>query len=177
MKCDDLLDKVYENGLTIQGDTGNSDAAYGATALPLLFRLRIRLHCLVCPQCAQELERFRLVQDVLQNDFLPPNADFADAVMARLEAENPVLFDAEGPDGVYDETEGVSLRFWIVTGCFLLVSLSSSFFGMDFIKVALREGASFLLPLGITIGAVLSCYGAIFIGSHIKELSERFGLR
>jgi hypothetical protein len=173
MKCDDLLERVYE----ASGVAGNGAAADGATALPLLFRLRIRLHCLFCPQCAQELERFQLVRDVLRDDFLPPGADFADAVMARLEAENPALYDAQGPDGIYDETEGVSLRFWIVAGCFLLVSLSSSFFGIDFIKVALREGASYLLPLGITIGAVLSCYGAIFIGSHIKELSERFGLR
>ncbi|MDR2135777.1 MAG: peptidoglycan-binding protein [Treponema sp.] len=164
MKCDDLLDRAYE----FSGDTG----------LPLLFRLRIRLHCLVCPQCAQELERFRLVQDILRNDFLPGGADFADAVMARIGAEDPALSDAEGgADGIYEEPEGVSLRFWVGAGFFLLFSLSSSFFGMDFIKVALREGASYLLPLGITIGAVLSIYGAIFIGSHIKELSERFGLR
>ncbi|MDR2376794.1 MAG: peptidoglycan-binding protein [Treponema sp.] len=163
MRCDDLFDRVYE--FSRMAD------------LPLLFRLQIRLHCLFCPQCARELERFRLVQAVLRNDFLPPGADFADAVMARLEAENPALFDAEeGLDGIYDETEGVSLRFWVVTGFILLFSLSSSFFGMDFIKAAVRESSSYLLPLGITIGAVLTCYGAIFIGSHIKELSERFGL-
>ena len=35
---------------------------------------------------------------------------------------------------------------------------------------------SFLLPVGITIGVVLTTYGALFIGSHLKELSERFGL-
>jgi hypothetical protein len=35
---------------------------------------------------------------------------------------------------------------------------------------------SYLLPVGITIGIVLTSYGALFIGSHLKELSERFGL-
>jgi hypothetical protein len=30
--------------------------------------------------------------------------------------------------------------------------------------------------VGITIGIVLTCYGALFIGSHLKELMERFGL-
>jgi hypothetical protein len=48
---------------------------------------------------------------------------------------------------------------------------------MDFLTVAVREGSSYLGPLGITIGAALTCYGAVFIGSHVKELSERFGLR
>jgi hypothetical protein len=164
MRCDELLDRVYDE--------------FSGAPLPLLLRLRIRLHCLFCPQCAQELERFQLVRDILRNDFLPPAAGFADAVMARLEAENPALFDAAGePDGAYDEAEGVSLRFWVVAGFILLFSLSSSFFGMDFIKVAVREGSSYLVPLGITVGAILSCYGAIFIGSHIKELSEKFGLR
>jgi hypothetical protein len=45
---------------------------------------------------------------------------------------------------------------------------------MDFIKVADTQGSSFLLPVGITIGAVLTGYGALFIGSHLKELSSRF---
>jgi hypothetical protein len=162
MKCEDLLDRVYDFS--------------GADEAPLLFRLRIWLHCLVCPQCARELERFHLVQDVLRNDFLPPAADFADAVIARLEAEDPALFKA-GEGEIHEEAAGVSFRFWVAVGFILLFSLSSSFFGMDFIKVALREGSSYLLPLGITIGAVLSSYGAIFIGSHVKELSQRFGLR
>jgi hypothetical protein len=157
MTCNDLLDKVYEYS--------------GAPALPPLLQLQVKLHCLFCPQCAQELERFRLAQDILRNDFFPPAADFANAVMARLCAESSL----EG--GELSGDVEVSLRDWVITGLVLLFSLASSFFGMDFIKVAAREGSSYLLPLGITIGAVLSCYGAIFIGSHLKELSERFGLR
>jgi hypothetical protein len=47
---------------------------------------------------------------------------------------------------------------------------------MDFIKIAASEGSSYMLPLGITIGAAVTCYGAVFIGSHLKELSRRFGL-
>jgi hypothetical protein len=35
---------------------------------------------------------------------------------------------------------------------------------------------SFLLPVGITVGIVLTSYGALFIGGHLKELSERFRL-
>jgi hypothetical protein len=47
---------------------------------------------------------------------------------------------------------------------------------MDFIHIAQEQGLSFLLPLGITVGVVLTCYGALFIGSHLKELSKHFNL-
>jgi hypothetical protein len=33
-----------------------------------------------------------------------------------------------------------------------------------------------MIPIGITIGIMLTGYGALFIGSHLKEFSERFGL-
>jgi hypothetical protein len=42
--------------------------------------------------------------------------------------------------------------------------------------VADHWGSSFLLPIGITIGAIVSAYGALFSGSHLKELSSRFNL-
>jgi len=155
MTCNDLLDKVYEYS--------------GDPSLPLALRLQVRLHSLFCPQCAQELERFELAQDILRNDFLPPSADFEEAVMAQLSAE--IVIHAETEDA------GVSFRGWVITGLVLLVSLGSSFFGVDYINNGAAQGSSYLLPLGITIGAALTCYGALFIGSHLKELSERFGLR
>jgi hypothetical protein len=96
--------------------------------------------------------------------------------MTQLEGLPQLEAGNEPEEGVYGETGGVSLSRWVITGLILLFSLSSAFFVMDFVKVAAKEGSSYLLPLGITIGAVLSCYGAIFIGSHVKELSERFGL-
>jgi hypothetical protein len=154
MICNDLLDKVYEYS--------------GDPSMPLVLRLQVRLHSFFCPQCAQELERFELAQDILRNDFLPPSADFEEAVMAQLSAE--IVIHAETEDA------GVSFRGWVITGLVLLVSLGSSFFGVDYINNGGAQGSSYLLPLGITIGAALTCYGAIFIGSHLKELSERFGL-
>jgi hypothetical protein len=153
MNCDELLDRVYE---------------YCGEPLPPLLYLQVKLHCLFCPQCAQEIERLELAQDILRNDFAPPPADFVDAVMAKLCAE-----DTAADSG---EEAGVSLRGWVLAGLILFFSLASAFLGMDFIKIAASEGSSYLLPLGITVGAVITCYGAIFIGSHVKELSQRFGL-
>ena len=160
MNCDELLDRLYE---------------YCGETLPGPLYLRIKLHCLFCPQCAQELERFELAQDILRNDFIPPGADFTGAVMAKLRAEDTVA-DSGETEGLWGEAAGVSLRGWVLAGLILFFSLASAFLGMDFIKIAASEGSSYMLPLGITIGAAVTCYGAIFIGSHLKELSQRFGL-
>jgi hypothetical protein len=157
MNCNDFLDHLYEYA--------------GDDAIPLLFHLRMRIHTFFCPQCAREIERFEVSRDMLRNDFFPPAPDFEDRIMARLFDEE-VEMDEAG-----QESAGVSFRGWVITGLVMLVTLATSFFGRDFTRVASSHGTSFLLPVGITIGAVLSIYGAFFIGSHLKELSERFGLR
>jgi hypothetical protein len=112
-----------------------------------------------------------LLHSVMINDFFPPAPALEDIIMQKISAEI-IYYEA-----AQDAPAGLSLRSWVIIGCFVLLSLSTTFFGMDFIKVADAQGSSFLLPVGITIGAVLTGYGALFIGSHLKELSSRFRLR
>jgi hypothetical protein len=87
--------------------------------------------------------------------------------MAAAEEDLPQTEDIPG---------GLSTRGWVIAGFIILVSMATAFFGLDFQKLAQETGTSFLLPIGITIGIVLTTYGALFIGSHLQELSERFGL-
>ncbi|MDR2718904.1 MAG: peptidoglycan-binding protein [Treponema sp.] len=160
MSCERILDKVYEY------------SGSGPDAMPLLTRIRIGLHLLVCPDCAQEVERFEVCRDILHSDFLPPAPGLEDTVMAMIAAEEgeiPEMEEAEFPGGF-------STRGWIIAGLVMLVSLATAFFGLDFNKVALAAGMSFMIPVGITIGIALTCYGALFVGSHLKEFTERFGL-
>ncbi|MDR0400880.1 MAG: peptidoglycan-binding protein [Treponema sp.] len=160
MNCHDLLDRVYD---------------YVGEPLPFPLQLQVKLHCFFCPQCAQEIERFELAQDILRNDFFPAGPDLTGAVMAKLGGEN--FPESAGiAEGIWEEDGGVSFRGWVIAGLILFLSLTSAFLGMDFISIAAAEGSSYLIPLGITMGAIITCYGAIFIGSHLKELSQRFGL-
>ena len=155
MNCAKILDIVYE-----QED------------MSLFNRIKVGLHLLVCPDCAQEVERFEVCRDILHNDFLLPSPDIEDTVMSMIsveEEEIPEFGEAEVPGGF-------SIRGWIIAGIVMLVSLATLFFGLDFNKVALVAGMAFTIPIGITIGIVLTSYGALFIGSHLKTLSERFGL-
>ena len=155
MSCEKILEKVY-----------------GPEELSLLNRAHIAMHLLFCPECAQEVERFELCRDMLLSDFLPPSPGLENSIMAMTgaeESEDPELKNAEQPGGF-------SFKGWVIAGLVLLVSLATVFLGLDFNKIALAAGISFMIPIGITIGIALTSYGALFIGSHLKELTERFGL-
>ena len=153
MDCHTVMDAVYE--------------AEKDSPLPILTQLRIDLHLLGCPGCAEKLSNLRRLEEVMKADFLPPSPDFGERLMERLDEEAAMETDAP---------TGFSFRGWVIIGFFVLISLSSAFFGVEFAKIANEEGLSFLLPVGLTVGIILTCYGALFIGSHIKELSARFRL-
>jgi hypothetical protein len=156
MSCAEILNKVYDE----------------QDKMRLLTRIHVGLHLLFCPDCAQEVERFEICKEILRTEFIPPAPDIEDSVMAAISAEDT----AQTERWEAEAHGGFSTRGWIIAGLVMLVSLATAFFGMDFNKVALAAGISFMIPVGITIGIVLTCYGALFIGSHLKELTERFGL-
>jgi hypothetical protein len=157
MSCREVIDILYEPA--------------GEESLPLTFQLGVSLHLFFCSRCAAEMKKIELLNDVLENDFLPPAPGLGDIVMEKIAAE-----ERGGQEENLDAPAGFSFRGWVITGCFILFSLSTVFFSMDFINVAKTQGSSFLLPVGLTIGIVLTSYGALFIGSHLKELSARFRL-
>ncbi|MDR2629769.1 MAG: peptidoglycan-binding protein [Spirochaetaceae bacterium] len=153
MSSHDTLEKILE---------------YDGDVMPLTLRLKIALHLLVCGSCSLEITRYEAARSLLKSDFFPPSPELEGIIMEKIYREDPEAFM---------ETSGaISFRSWVIIGIIVVFSLSSSFLGMNFGKIAAQEGSSFLLPLGITIGAIVSAYGALFIGSHLKELSERFRL-
>jgi hypothetical protein len=133
----------------------------------LAFQAKMAAHLFFCPSCAKEARKVEIAEASM-TDF-PQSPRFEDCIMAQI-ADMP-LENAQEPEA------DISFRSWVITGIIILVSLSTSFFGMDFERIAHNQGPSFLIPVGITIGVVLTCYGTLFIGSHLKELSRRFGLR
>jgi hypothetical protein len=97
-----------------------------------------------------------------------------DAIMrtiSRADFESRYQLDDSALEGPV-----ISLRSWVLAGLFIMLSLPSAFFGVDFIKVVNIYGSSFLLPVALTIGAVVTLYGALFIATHVNELSEKFGV-
>jgi hypothetical protein len=170
MNCTKILDLVYEDGDGAAQVAGRG--SWGAVPVLLFNQIRIWLHALYCPDCAQEIERYRLSRDILREDFFPPSPSFEDAVMARI----AVLEERTEAEETPALGGCLSTRGWVIAGLIIFACMATAFFGLDFQKLAHETGKSFLLPVGITFGGVLTTYGALFIGSHLKELSERFGL-
>jgi len=155
LDCKTVLDLIYE--------------ADDDVSLSLINQLQIKAHLFFCPACSAELKKVRHLKEIMKDEFFPCPPQFEESFMEHLYGETGI---EENPDA----PTGFSFRSWVLTGFFVLLSLSSSFFGMNFSRIAASEGLSFLLPVGLTIGMVVTCYGALFIGSHLKELSSRFGL-
>ena len=153
--CETVLDTIY-----------NSD---NHSSLPLLNQLRIWLHLMFCSACSIQFKEMQNIENIMRSDFFPPSPDFEDILMVRLSEDSDIKDNIDAP-------VAVSFRLWVIIGFFVLLSLSSSFFGMNFVEIANSEGLSFLLPVGLTFGLVVTCYGALLIGSHLKELSTRFKL-
>jgi len=162
MNCSKILDMVYHY---------SDNELDGENSMPFLTQIQIWLHTFFCPDCAREIERFQMTRDLMRTDFFPPSPGLEELIMKKVAAEEE---QTETASSVFPG--GLSTRGWVITGLIIFVSLTTAFFGLDFNKIAHETGMSFLLPVGITIGIVLTTYSAFFIGSHLKELSERFGL-
>jgi hypothetical protein len=138
--------------------------------LSLLEHLQIEFHLIFCSRCAGEYKKLEKVREIIKIDFFfAPPSGLEERVMAEIEQE--ALREN------ISTAAGVPFYSWVITGFIVLISLATASLGMDFSKLADALGTSFLLPVGITIGAIITGYGALFIGSHLEELSERFGLR
>lgn len=156
MTCSKILDMVYED----------------SDSMPLFGQIQVWVHTIFCPNCAQEIERYQVSRSILKDDFFPLSPGLEDSIMAKIGAHE----EAQEFKDDYSVPGGISTRGWIIAGLIILISLATAFFGFDFRNLTDESGISFMLPMGITIGIVLTTYGALFIGSHLKELSERFGL-
>jgi hypothetical protein len=137
------------------------DAIYeewGTESPPFFTRLMVSFHLFHCSRCAAEAAELKKARALMRESFPNPVEGMEERIMRSVDAEE------QGEE--YPEVAGVSFRSWVITGLIVLLSLLSSFFW---------EGAE-LLPIGITVGAIVTAYGAIFIGSHLKELTGRFNL-
>jgi hypothetical protein len=141
-------------------------------SMPITGQLHVWLHTAFCPDCAEKIQRLNTAREIMHEDFFPVPPGLEDIIMSRITAEEEQTQTTDS----YAVPGGLSTRGWVISGLIILISLATSFFGLDFQNIADVTGMSFLLPVGITIGIVLTTYGVFFIGSHLKELSERFGL-
>ena len=168
MDCREAMDVLYES-------SGFSRISTEEKGISLYRTLRTKAHIFFCQRCAEEQRQIEMCTEMLRTDFFPSaSLSIEDKVMAELSAENPeneIFSEAIG-----EVPGGFSFKSWVIIGLFILISMTVSFLGTEFISLAKDLGTSFLISLGLTIGIMLTGYGAFFIGSHLKELSTHFKL-
>ena len=158
LNCNEVMDVIFDF-------TGEDE-------IPLLQRLRIDLHLFFCARCSEEVRKLEILKSVSRLEFFPQSPSFIEEkVMEQLSRE---FLDEAAESPATEFPGGFSFRSWVIIGFIILVSLAFSFFQTDFIEAASNQDSSFLIPLGITVGTVLTGYGAFFIASHLRELSEHF---
>jgi len=149
------------------------DLIYDEDSMPLYYQIQVGFHTFFCRDCAQKIENYQAARMIMKEDFLQPSADIENSIMEKIAIEEDIQTETEH---AHNSPGVLSTRGWVIAGLIIMVSLITAFFGLDFQNLASESGMSFMLPVGITIGIVLTTYGAFFIGSNLKELSERFGL-
>lgn len=156
ISCSEVMDELFE---------------FREEEIPLLLQLKIGCHLIFCARCSGEAKKMEMARELLRTGFFPASPSLEEEVMEKISEDTSredVLYDPE----VHDIYGGFSFRSWVIVGIFILISLVTCFFGMDFIELESSQGSSFLLPLAITVGTVLTGYGAFFIGSHLKEIKS-----
>jgi hypothetical protein len=162
MDCSKALDLIYE-----YSGSGHDPE----DSMPLFSQIQVWIHAFFCAYCAEEIRRLEETRNIMRHDFFPYSPGLEDSIMKKIAFEEDFSETAH-----YPIPGGISTRGWVAAGLVILVSLATAFFGLDFQKIAGETGMSFLLPVGITIGIVLTVYGVFFMASHLKELIERFDL-
>ena len=170
MNCSKIMELVYG-----YSENDNSEGQLFHEGLIHFFnQIQIGLHAFFCNDCAKKIAQYENALLILREDFFLQPPHLEEAIMAKItQMEKEEQSEAQN---IYVIPGGISTRAWVIAGIIIMVSLVTAFFGFDFQNLASESGASFLLPMGITIGCILTTYGALFIGSHLKELTERFGL-
>ncbi|MFQ3547659.1 MAG: hypothetical protein SNJ56_04915 [Termitinemataceae bacterium] len=148
MQCDDVRNYLVQH----------SDAR---GRIPLYRKIPVLLHLARCPSCRTLYQRFVKSLQLLaalpawQSAAVPE--ELPDSIMSRIASCAPL--DAPGAQNP------VSFRNWITVGLVIFIALISLPFSLE---------DSLLLI--ITLSIFLTLYGSLFIGSHIRELSDHFGL-
>lgn len=151
MRCDEALRILSESGAGgIRG-------------------LRARLHLVFCPGCRELLEREREAMAALAayNPFPAPK-DFADGIMARIRYSAELDPASRNP---------VPMSGWVGAGLLILIGMPLLQFSASHLWLRGQLGRALEVPLFIAMGVIVTAYMALFIGTHLDDFMDRFGLR
>ncbi len=124
---------------------------------------RIKFHILFCKNCRQEIRK--LTEELNSLTCKTPfyiTRDISDDVMNIINNFRTV------------QQKNMSNFKWIAAGAIMLSSMFLVSFSNSMIWLKSTFGSSFIIPLSIVQGLVITGYAALFIGSHLDGLKKTF---
>jgi len=130
--------------------------------------LAMRLHVFFCHACREEIERLAGLFERMR-DFTDgyPSPDFSQRILSLIGA---VELEPE-------VKKTTPLRYWLGVGVLFVVGTIVVQFIKPTVQVKLLSGGVIELPLNIICCAGVMIYLAVFIGSHIEEVSKFLKIR
>ncbi|GMO48766.1 MAG: hypothetical protein Ta2B_30380 [Termitinemataceae bacterium] len=158
MDCKSVRDILYDN-------------VELSSPMLLFYRIQAAIHLLHCKDCTAHKNIIEKSNAIMERDFLLPVSakeenEFCDSIMNVLsKTSQNVNFEK------LDEKEKrFSIYVWALTGTVICGSLIAAFFNINILNA--KEMNAFIVPLSITIGGIVTAYGAMFIVCHLKVLTE-----
>lgn len=142
MRCDKFLDRL--------------DALDSAQAMDGAMRAHAS-RCEACSAAAARAQAAARAYREAANDRYSSGEVLDDRIMAMIRFVPP-------------PHQEISIFDWLVAGAALAVSMLLIPFGKEFSGLKEMLGARYALPLSLALGIVLTCYMALFIGTHIDEV-------
>lgn len=133
------------------------DSLDNGQAMPLA----VRIHLFFCPACRALEQRVQRVHEELPELYQNPPDALADEIMALVALE---------PVEVRPLHQ--SLRNWLIPGIAIIAYLVLAPIAPAKEWFLTTFGFNLLLPMSITLGAVLTIYAGLFVASHMDKINE-----
>lgn len=125
----------------------------------------IQKHIDECEGCRRQVTMMQSVFRALEQTGLAETpTGTTDAVMAAVRS-----------GGVAAE-EPLSVAKWLATGVIIFASIVLVSFSNSHSWLSQMFGVSLELPLSLILGAAITIYGSLFIGTHVDKVAGFFGL-
>ncbi len=122
---------------------------------------KVRIHTFFCPVCSGEIMQLMLMFRLLEEKSIwEMDKDIKDNVMDKIQRQS-----------VFAEKRISGLK-WVVIGIIIFASMFLINFSESFMWLKEQFGSSFVIPMSIVLGLVLTVYLMLFTSSNIDFLEK-----
>jgi hypothetical protein len=121
----------------------------------------VRLHTAFCSRCRNEIK-------TLQNIFIQVRTGSSFAM--PLDLSDPIMRRIIKSEVIYDKN--ISSTKWLLSGVIIFASIFMLSYSESFLWLRVHFGSELEIPLFMVLGAGITFYSALYIGTHIDSMKK-----